>query len=57
MTKVTKTTKRIKKKAKITKMTRMGGAMKCPGNEVDYIREHTNATEFNFHLKCGLQYF
>ena len=46
-----------KKKAKITKMTRMGGAMKCPGNEVDYIREDTNATEFNFHLKCGLQYF
>ena len=46
-----------KKKAKITKMTRMGGAMKCPGNEVDYIREHTNATECNFHLKCGLQYF
>ena len=57
MTKVTKTTKRIKKKAKITKMTRMGGAMKCPGNEVDYIREDTNATEFNFHLKCGLQHF
>lgn len=46
-----------KKKVKITKMTRMGGAMKCPGNEVDYIREHTNATECNFHLKCGLQYF
>ena len=46
-----------KKKAKITKMTRMGGAMKCPGNEVDYIREHTNATECNFHLKCGLQCF
>ena len=46
-----------KKKAKITKMTRMGGAMKCPGNEVDYIREHTNATESNFHLKCRLQYF
>ena len=27
-----------KKKAKITKMTRMGGAMKCPGNEVDYYK-------------------
>ena len=41
-------------------MTRMGGVMKCIGNEVDYkinIREHTNATESNFHLKCGLQYF
>ena len=33
MTKVTKTTD--KKKTKITKMTRMGGAIKCPGNEVD----------------------